>query len=134
MNKKAIKKLKFQLLGRLEKLIVRLVNMKKYLTGFQLKIIGLITMVIDHLAEFFNFLEVPLWVPLDWKNYCPFFLFESSEGFVLTSNRKKYMLRLLVGFWVMNLINLVLNQYFVINGEIIANNVFSTLFLGTVYM
>lgn len=34
----------------------------------------------------------------------------------------------------MNLINLVLNQYFVVNGEIIANNVFSTLFLGTVYM
>lgn len=73
-------------------------------------------------------------VSLDWKNYCPYFLFESSEGFVHTSNRKKYMLRLLVGFWVMNLINLVLNQYFVVNGEIIANNVFSTLFLGTVYM
>ena len=35
--------------------------MNKYLTGFQLKIIGLMTMVIDHLAEFFNFLGVPLW-------------------------------------------------------------------------
>ncbi len=134
MNKKAIQKLKFQLLDRLEKLIVRLVNMKKYLTGFQLKIIGLITMVIDHLAEFFNFLGVPSWFHWIGRITAPIFLFESSEGFVHTSNRKKYMLRLLVGFWVMNLINLVLNQYFVVNGEIIANNVFSTLFLGTVYM
>ncbi|MDV2933350.1 TraX family protein [Enterococcus faecalis] len=108
--------------------------MKKYLTGFQLKIIGLITMVIDHLAEFFNFLGVPLWFHWIGRITAPIFLFESSEGFVHTSNRKKYMLRLLVGFWVMNLINLILNQYFVVNGEIIANNVFSTLFLGTVYM
>lgn len=108
--------------------------MKKYLTGFQLKIIGLITMVIDHLAEFFNFLGVPLWFHWIGRITAPIFLFESSEGFVHTSNRKKYMLRLLVGFWVMNLINLVLNQYFVVNEEIIANNVFSTLFLGTVYM
>ncbi|WP_338350857.1 TraX family protein [Enterococcus faecalis] len=108
--------------------------MRSNLTGFQLKIIGLITMVIDHLAEFFNFLGVPLWFHWIGRIAAPIFLFESSEGFIHTSNRRKYMLRLLIGFWVMNLVNLVLNQFFVIEGDIIANNVFSTLFLGTVYM
>ncbi|OQO72449.1 hypothetical protein BH746_12175 [Enterococcus faecalis] len=108
--------------------------MKKYLTGFQLKIIGLITMVIDHLAEFFNFLGVPVWFHWIGRITAPIFLFESSEGFVHTSNRKKYMLRLLIGFWGMNFINLILNEYFLVNGDIIANNIFSTLFLGTIYM
>ncbi|MGC2938294.1 TraX family protein [Enterococcus faecalis] len=108
--------------------------MKKYLTGFQLKIIGLITMVIDHLAEFFNFLGVPLWFHWIGRITAPIFLFESSEGFVHTSDRKKYMLRLLIGFWGMNFINLILNEYFLVNEDIIANNIFSTLFLGTVYM
>ncbi|EMW5460717.1 hypothetical protein AAFB28_002425 [Enterococcus faecalis] len=108
--------------------------MKKNLTGFQLKIIGLITMVIDHLAEFFNFLGVPVWFHWIGRITAPIFLFESSEGFVHTSNRKKYMLRLLIGFWGMNFINLILNEYFLVNGDIIANNIFSTLFLGTVYM
>jgi len=110
------------------------VNVKKYLTGFQLKIIGLITMVIDHLAEFFNFLGVPLWFHWIGRITAPIFLFESSEGFVHTSDRKKYMLRLLIGFWGMNFINLILNEYFLVNEDIIANNIFSTLFLGTVYM
>ena len=108
--------------------------MGKTLTGFHLKVIGVISMVFDHLLQFFSFLGVPGWFGWIGRIAAPIFLFESSEGFVHTSNRKKYMLRLLVGFWVMNLINLVLNQYFVVNGEIIANNVFSTLFLGTVYM
>ncbi|MDN3171783.1 hypothetical protein [Enterococcus faecalis] len=38
-----------------------ILNVKKYLTGFQLKIIGLITMVTDYLAEFFCFLGIPQW-------------------------------------------------------------------------
>lgn len=108
--------------------------MKKYLTGFQLKIIGLVTMVIDHLAEFFNFLGVPLWFHWIGRITAPIFLFESSEGFIHTSNRKKYMFRLLIGFWGMNLINLILNKYFIDNGDVIANNIFGTLFLGTVFM
>lgn len=49
--------------------------MKKYLTGFQLKIIGLVTMVIDHLAEFFNFLGVPLWFHWIGRITAPIFFF-----------------------------------------------------------
>lgn len=108
--------------------------MQKGLTGFQLKIIGVITMVIDHLGQFFTFLGAPLWFHWIGRIAAPIFLFESSEGFIHTSNRKKYMLRLLIGFWIMGAIDWVLNTYFSIGNAVVINNIFSTLFLGTVFM
>ena len=35
--------------------------MGKTLTGFHLKVIGVISMVFDHLLQFFSFLGVPGW-------------------------------------------------------------------------
>lgn len=107
--------------------------MKKGLTGFNLKIIGLLSMVLDHLLEFFGFLGIPTWFGWIGRIAAPVFLFESSEGFIHTSNRRKYIFRLLLGFWIMGIINMILNTYF-FTGEMITNNIFSTLFLGTVYM
>lgn len=91
-------------------------------------------MVFDHLGEFFSFLGIPLWFHWIGRVTAPIFLFESSEGFIHTSNRKKYMFRLLIGFWIMGLVNMVLNRYFSVGDAIVINNIFSTLFLGTVYM
>lgn len=108
--------------------------MNKGMTGFQLKIVGVVTMVIDHLAEFFMTLGVPMWFHWIGRIAAPLFLFESSEGFIHTSNRKKYMFRLLAGYWLMGIINLILNHYFAIGDAIVINNIFGTLFLGTVYM
>ncbi|MBM7712227.1 TraX family protein [Enterococcus xiangfangensis] len=108
--------------------------MRKGMTGFQLKILGVITMVIDHIGEFFLFLGVPVWFHWIGRIAAPIFLFESSEGFIHTSNRKKYMFRLLAGYWLMGVINLILNKYFAIGSSIVINNIFGTLFLGTVYM
>ncbi|WP_313630547.1 TraX family protein [Enterococcus devriesei] len=104
------------------------------LTGFQLKVVGVITMVIDHLAEFFLFLGVPMWFHWIGRIAAPIFLFESSEGFIHTSNRKKYMFRLLVGYWIMGIIGQIINRYLMTGDAIIMNNIFGTLFLGTVYM
>lgn len=91
-------------------------------------------MVFDHLAEFFTFLGIPVWFHWIGRVTAPIFLFESSEGFIHTSNRKKYMFRLLLGFWIMGLVNSVLNRYFSVGNAIVINNIFGTLFLGTVYM
>ena len=41
--------------------------------------------------------------------------------------------RELLGFWIMGILNGILNAYFSTGGLII-NNIFGTLFLGTVYM
>lgn len=108
--------------------------MNKGMTGFQLKVLGVVTMVLDHLGEFFLFLGVPMWFHWIGRIAAPIFLFESSEGFIHTSNRKRYLFRLLAGYWLMGIINMILNQYFTIDGAIVINNVFGTLFLGTVYM
>lgn len=108
--------------------------MNKGMTGFQLKVLGVVTMVIDHIGEFFLFLGVPMWFHWIGRIAAPIFLFESSEGFVHTSNRKKYMFRLLAGYWLMGIINTILNRYFAVGDAIVINNIFGTLFLGTVYM
>lgn len=108
--------------------------MKMNLNGFQLKVVGLITMVIDHIGEFFSFLGAPIWFHWIGRIAAPIFLFESSEGFIHTRNRKKYMLRLLVGFWIMQIVTYILNTYFAVGNTLIINNIFGTLFLGTVYM
>ncbi|MGM0172934.1 TraX family protein [Enterococcus sp. DIV0800] len=108
--------------------------MQKGLTGFQMKVLGVVTMVIDHIAEFFYFLGTPVWFHWIGRISAPIFLFESAEGFAYTSNRKKYMFRLLLGFWIMGIINLILNTYFKVGDSIVINNIFGTLFLGTVFM
>lgn len=76
---------------------------------------------------------MPGWFGWIGRIAAPIFLFESSEGFIHTSNRRKYMFRLLLGFWIMGILNGILNAYFSTGGLII-NNIFGTLFLGTVYM
>jgi uncharacterized membrane protein len=63
--------------------------MNKGMNGFQLKVLGVVTMVLDHIAEFFLFLGVPIWFHWIGRIAAPIFLFESSEGFVHTRNRKK---------------------------------------------
>lgn len=70
--------------------------MGKTLTGFHLKVIGVISMVFDHLLQFFSFLGVPGWFGWIGRIAAPIFLFESSEGFIHTSNRRKYMFRFIV--------------------------------------
>ena len=51
--------------------------MGKTLTGFHLKVIGVISMVFDHLLQFFSFLGVPGWFGWIGRIAAPIFLFES---------------------------------------------------------
>lgn len=106
------------------------------LTGFQLKIIGLILMVFDHIHEFFNYSgNIP--VAFNWvgRIVAPIFIFMIIEGYTHTKSKKKYMLRLFSGSVIMNIGNHVLPTYFQRTDNLgLMNNIFSTLFMITVYL
>ncbi len=106
---------------------------KKGLTGFQLKVIGLILMVFDHLYSFLD--NMPIQFKWIGRIVAPIFIFMTVEGYYHTSNKKKYMLRLFIGSFVMNLGNLIVPKYFPSTNNIaLTANIFSTLFMITIYL
>ena len=106
---------------------------KKGLTGFQLKMIGLILMVFDHLYSFLD--NMPIQFKWIGRIVAPIFIFMTVEGYYHTSNKNKYMLRLFIGSFVMNLGNLIVPKYFPsANNIALTANIFSTLFMITIYL
>ena len=109
---------------------------EKGLTGFQLKLLGLILMVFDHIHEFFSYTgSIP--IAFNWigRIVAPIFLFMAIEGYTHTRSKKKYMSRLFLGFVIMNIGNYILPRYFERPDNLgIMNNIFSTLFMITVYL
>jgi hypothetical protein len=83
---------------------------KKGLTGSQIKIIGVIFMVICHINQMFFMYGAPSW--LDWfgRPVAVIFLFFCAEGFFHTRSRAKYMLRLLTGFELMRIVSFTLER------------------------
>lgn len=68
---------------------------KRGLSGFQLKYIALALMFLDHILYFFEFTgKVPIWFSMLGRISAPIFLFCVVEGFIHTSNRKKYFKRI----------------------------------------
>jgi hypothetical protein len=109
-------------------------KLKQGLTSFDIKFLGIILMVLDHIAEFFYFAHIPIWFHWLGRIVAPIFLFTSSEGFIYTRDRKKYLFRLLAGFWLMGIGNTIFNHYFTTGDTVIMNNIFGTIFLGVLYM
>ena len=65
------------------------------LTGFNLKYIAVILMVLDHIHYFFEFTgRVPLWFSWVGRLAAPLFLFCFIEGFFHTHDRRKYFLKI----------------------------------------
>ena len=101
--------------------------MKKCLSNFDLKLIAIITMTIDHIGVvfgtvFYNFLRAV------GRLSFPIFAFLLTEGYVHTKSFSKYFLRLLV----LALISEVIYDYVFFDSFIYidANNIFFTLALG----
>ncbi|BCN32294.1 TraX family protein [Anaeromicropila herbilytica] len=68
---------------------------QKGLTGFQLKYIAMLLMVLDHIHYFFEFTgKIPIWFSMLGRLSAPLFLFCIIEGFTHTHNRKKYFLQI----------------------------------------
>lgn len=83
---------------------------KVQLTGFQLKVIALLGMIIDRVyTHFGDLLGLPFLVSWIGRFVAPLFLFLLMEGFCHTSNRKAYFLRLLSGAGLMLIINILHN-------------------------
>lgn len=95
------------------------------LTGFEVKIIALVTMFISHIYEFFNFTNhIPGFVDHIGTIAYPLFLFMVVEGFIHTSNRKKYILRMYLLGSFMSIFNLVTMYLFQRgDGMFVSNNI-----------
>ena len=101
--------------------------MKKCLSNFDLKLIAIITMTIDHIGVVFGTPFYNLLRSVGRLSF-PIFAFLLTEGYVHTKSFSKYFLRLLV----LALISEVIYDY-VFFGSFIyigANNIFFTLALG----
>ena len=101
--------------------------MKKCLSNFDLKLIAIITMTIDHIGVvfgtvFYNFLRAV------GRLSFPIFAYLLTEGYVHTKSFSKYFLRLLV----LAIVSEVIYDYVFFDSFIYlgANNIFFTLSLG----
>ncbi|MFK4967966.1 TraX family protein [Lactococcus garvieae] len=84
--------------------------MKKIFSSYDLKIIGIIFMVIDHVNTYLgSYLGLPTWIGFLGRFVAPLFVFMMVEGFHYTRSRKKYFLRLLGGGLLMYAINISFN-------------------------
>ncbi|MBP7176215.1 MAG: TraX family protein [Thermoclostridium sp.] len=107
--------------------------MKKCLNGFQLKVIAIVLMVIDHTGALF-FPQV-MFLRIIGRLSFPLFAFLISQGFLHTRSVKKYLLRLgvcgvlfQIPDWFSTIYgNLTNNPFF---GAHYVLNIFATLFFG----
>ncbi|MGT2722346.1 TraX family protein [Streptococcus porcinus] len=113
----------------------------KKMTAFQIKIVALIFMLIDHINTFLGYqLGFPQWFHWLGRFVAPVFLYFLMEGFKHTKSRRKYLSRLFIASMGMHIINIVrsiltkgyIHAYtkeFDAFGLITGNNIFWTLFL-----
>ncbi|MDY3617414.1 TraX family protein [Agathobaculum sp.] len=106
------------------------------LDGFQIKMIALIIMTIDHIHYFgCTLYDLPLILTLIGRIAAPLFVFMVAEGFAHTHNRGKYLLRLYIGGTLMQFGNLLVNHFFPLpDGAIVMNGIFSTMALIVFYL
>ncbi len=101
----------------------------KKMNSFQLKIIALILMLMDHL--YFAFSNIfPLWFHPLSRVVAPIFAFLMIEGFYHTRSRLNYNIRLFGWAIFMEAGNRILNLALESKGVSVHNNIFMTLFIG----
>ena len=103
------------------------------LTNFDIKVIGIVLMFIDHVHEMFQPV-IPEWVDMVGRPVAVMFMFISVEGFIHTHDRLKYMMRLLIGFWIMTIGSTIVQHFFSLGNFALMNNIFGALFLGVLTM
>ena len=96
------------------------------LNTFQLKVIALICMVIDHIAAFIP--GTPIWFRYIGRLSAPIFLFCLVWGMEYTRNRTKYILRLLGAAIGMEIFWVVIHRVFDFHTYSNHNNIFLTFF------
>ncbi|WEV41503.1 TraX family protein [Bifidobacterium sp. ESL0682] len=104
------------------------------LTTFDIKMIGVVLMVVDHVHQMFATQGAPNW--LDWfgRPVATLFFFVSVIGFSHTHSKKAYMVRLYVCMVLMAALDMGLQQVVNYDGAQLVNNIFRDLFIGTIFM
>lgn len=100
----------------------------KGLSGFAIKMIALVLMLLDHIHYFFDFTgAIPIWFSWLGRLSGELFLFMVVEGFIHTHNRKKYFLRVWIMSVAMGAVNYAL-MVFAPRGDGFSpqNNIFAT--------
>ena len=105
------------------------------LNATQIKIIAIVLMVFDHIHQMFAHAGAPIWLTWLGRPVFVMFLFASAESFHYTRDRKKYLMRLLLGSWFMTIFSTILQTMILPNDNIaLMNNAFTTFFVAGLYM
>lgn len=84
--------------------------MQKVFSGFTLKIIALVFMLIDHINTYLGpTLHIPNWISLLGRFVAPLFVFLMIESYFHTSSKRKYFTRLFTAGILMHVINILRN-------------------------
>lgn len=97
------------------------------MTGTTLKIIALVLMLLDHVAQFIP--GTPIWFHWLGRISAPLFMYCMAWGFYYTRNRKKYLLRMYSFGLGMGIIDIICNNIYPDPVSYVNNNIFVTLFL-----
>lgn len=110
---------------------------RKEMNTFDIKILGIILMFVDHIHQMFYYV-VPQWLDYFGRPVATLFFFVSVVGFSHTSNKKKYLLRLYIGSLIMAIGSMLIGHLAPTSGPMsnfgLSNNIFRDLFLGVVLM
>lgn len=100
------------------------------LTSFDIKLVALVLMTLDHIAVFFaEAAPIPAWFRMLGRMSAPLFIFAMAQGFGHTSSKRKYLERLLLAAVLMNGCNFLINRSGWLAGDIILTNaIFATMF------
>ena len=106
----------------------------KGFSTFDLKIIGIVLMVVDHVHQMFQPLGAPNWPDWFGRPVATIFFFTSVIGFSYTHDKKKYMSRLFIFMVLMSLMTTVLEKVINFEQVVLINNIFRDLLIGTMFM
>lgn len=104
------------------------------LNATTLKLIAVILMFLDHVHQMYAWNGAPLCLTMLGRPVFPMFMFIASESFYYTSNRKKYLKRLLLSSCGMTILTFVLQLVVPNHNVVLMNNAFSTFFVAVLYM
>jgi hypothetical protein len=109
---------------------------KKGLTGNQLKWIGLVLMVCDHIHQMFYYAGDLTWLSMLGRLVMPIFLFTCAEGYHYTRSKRQYAIRLTLWAIGMRFATILVSQTFPITAHSVElmNNVFATMAVSVVVM
>ncbi|MBP2098189.1 TraX family protein [Enterococcus rivorum] len=109
-------------------------NRFKGLTTFDLKVIGIVLMFIDHIHQMFVPMGAPSWIDWFGRPVATLFFFVSVVGFSHTRSKEKYMFRLYIGMILMSYGSFALQRIVGYEEVQLMNNIFRDLLVGTMMM